>query len=122
MQPPLALAGCAVRSRLILLGRPEVNSCYSLMVPLPALLQGVQIAMLRPRAMLDLLVADALNRGKIGLPRQFPKARGEPRGVDLVAPRHMLVHPCLADNGRPDRGNYVSDAGAGTVPQHVHGR
>src|SRR3546814_1757228 len=71
------------------------------MVPLPALLQGVQIAMLRPRAMLDLLVADALNRGKIGLPRQFPKARGEPRGVDLVEPRHMLVHPCLADNGRP---------------------
>src|SRR3546814_19557557 len=70
---------------------------------LPALLQGVQIAMLRPRAMLDLLVADAPNRGKLGLPRQFPKARGEPRGVDLVEPRHMRVHPCLADNGQIGR-------------------
>src|SRR3546814_4830854 len=101
MPPHLPCALVGVRSLLILFLRPEVNSCYSLMVPLPALLQGVQIAMLRPRAMLDLLVADALNRGKIGLPRQVPKARGEPRGVDLVEPRHMLVHPCLADNGRP---------------------
>src|SRR3546814_230897 len=64
-------------------------------------LECFQIAMPSTHAMLDLAVANALDRGKICLARQLPKARCEPRGINPVEPRHMLIHLRLADNGRP---------------------